>query len=419
MLVPPLFSNIEMQWEHEFGRRVLDWLGRNCRVTTFDKRGMGLSDRSDDPPTIEERVMDMLAVLDVAGVESTSLVGLSEGGIICQLFASSHPERVNKLVLANSSPGATITAKLQSEEEMEEKMLFFIGVFAEWGENARPLLERFAPDHIENEGFVRWMERYQRQSASANDVTRHAIDVLGFDAWDELPDLTAPTLVANCRGDRVVPAESGDLLAERIPNAERLLFEGGDHFYWFGKDWLEVAAPLVSFIAGHPVDEPTERRFATVVFTDIVGSTSATAARGDTEWRELLDQHDRLAWNICDRIGGTIVKSTGDGLLAYFEMPDHAVDFAVSFRMALADLEISIRAGLHVGQIEIRENGDVTGIAVNIAARVEQAATDGGIFVSSTVRDMMMGGPIEFEDRGSHRLKGIDDDWRLYEVVAT
>ena len=226
-------------------------------------------------------------------------------------------------------------------------------------------------------------------------------------------------MVANCKGDQIVPWESGDLLADRIPNAQRMVFDGGDHFYWFGNDWLEVASPLVEFMLDQPVAEPTERRFAAVVFTDIVGSTAAAASHGDAGWKDVLDQHDRLAWSVCDRLGGTIVKSTGDGLLAYFDMPNQALDFARAFRTALDELGIGVRIGVHVGEIELRHNADVTGIAVNLAARVEQAASDGATFVSSTVRDMMLCGSIDFADRGEHQLKGIEGDWRLYEVIES
>jgi len=192
---------------------------------------------------------------------------------------------------------------------------------------------------------------------------------------------------------------------------------GDDHFVEPTPHWQEIADTWLEFVTGSRPSRQTERRVMTVVFTDIVDSTSRTATTGDSQWRRLLDSHDRIAWEIVDRHRGTIVKSTGDGVLARFDAPSHAIEFSVDFRRALADVGIQIRCGLHTGEVEMRENGDITGSAVNLAARVEQAAHDGGILVSWTVRDLLLGGPTQFSDRGEHSLKGFEQPWRLFALT--
>ncbi len=419
IIVPGLFSHIEVSWEHEYSRRVNELIGRHVHTIAMDKRGMGLSDRTDRPPTMDERLADIAAVMDAAGLERASLVGVSEAAIICQRFAAEHPERVERLVLLNGAPGATLVRDAWSHEELVENATFFGRVFDTWGEDAPAMLERFAPAYLGDAAFVRWVARFQRLACTGHDVASHFADIANLDAYEQMPSIVAPTLVANCSADRIVPASVGDLMVERIPDAERLLFDGGDHFFWLGSDWLEVSLPVIEFLTQASVEAPSERRFATVVFTDIVGSTEATATEGDARWRQVLDRHDEQAWHLAGEHRGVIVKSTGDGLLARFDSPHDALGFATSFASQLADVDLQMRIGVHVGEIEIRQNQDITGIAVNLAARVEQAADDGTIFVSSTVRDMMLGGSTDFVDRGEHDLKGIDGRWRLYEVAST
>lgn len=416
LVVPGLVSNVEVSWEHEFYRRAYDLVGEYCTVTQFDKRGIGLSDGITEIPTLDERVGDILAVLDAAEVGRTSIVGFSEGGLMAQFFAARHPERVNKLVLDNSAPGLTIYQELDLTDRARETMHNFNMVFADWGRDARRFVEWFSPTNANNEGFIRWAARLQRLSSTEAEIRRQLGSIFQLDAYDLLPEITAPTLVINSRADKVVPSETGVALAARIPDATHQYIESDSHFHWFGENWLDPFLPVVGFVADVDVQRATERRFATVVFTDIVGSTAATIKTGDEGWRALLDRHDKLAFQICDAHGGEIVKSTGDGLLARFDVPTTGVSFAQDFRRAMTDIGLPIRAGVHSGEIEVRANRDITGVAVNLAARVEQAASDGAIFVSSTVRDMLLGGTIDFEDRGHHELKGFEDSWHLYEL---
>ena len=419
LLVPGLFSHVEVAWEHEYSYRVYEWLGKHFRVTAMDKRGMGLSDRCEHPPTLDERVADIIAVMDAAGVAHAHVSGVSEAGMICQHLAVRHPERVDRLVLANSAPGRTIALQTWTRDDLADFNSFFGEMFARWGEDPEFMLRRFAPAFLGDTAFVRWSGRLQRLACTGHDVAAHFASIATLDVYDEQPLISVPTLVVNCTGDQIIPAAVGDQIAARIPDAERRTFEGGDHFFWFGDDWLDVSVQIAEFLLDKEVSLPTERRFASVVFTDIVGSTAATAAAGDAEWRGVLDQHDHHAWRLADVHRGSIVKSTGDGLLARFDSPHDAIAFSTEFRDRVAEAGLEIRAGVHMGEIEIRENRDITGVAVNLAARVEQAATDGAIYVSSTVRDMMLGGSVGFDDRGEHELKGIDGRWRLYEVAST
>lgn len=420
LVMPGLVSNVELGWENEVLRRVLEFCGRHARIVQYDKRGMGLSDRSAEPPSVTECVADALAVLDAAGVERCGVLGISEGGVIAQALAARYPERVERLALANSLPGRTVMEEPEWADFIADRDEYFIAeLLPAWGRDANPMLRRFAQRRLGDEAFTRWMARFQRQSATPHDLAAHGLNSTVFDAYDELPSISCPTLVANCRDDLMVPPATGDAIAARIPGSERSLIDNGDHFFWFTDEWLAMAELTIGFLVDAEMTSPTERRFATVVFTDIVGSTASTSSAGDGAWSDLLDRHDQVAWRLADQEQGTIVKSTGDGLLARFDTPSAGLAFAAGLRAELAEIGLPIRAGLHTGEIEIRHNRDITGIAVNLAARVEQAADDGSVFVSSTVRDMMLGGSTDFIDRGEHDLKGIDGRWRLYEVANT
>ena len=421
LVIPPLVSNVELVWEHAYYRRFLEYVGRYVRLTLFDKRGVGLSDRFADPPTLEERTEDILAVLDAAGLETVTLEGVSEGGLMAQLFAARHPERVERLVLFNSSPGAAgflaaHTAPDGSVAALEEKLGMFQRLVDTWGRDPRFMVEWFNPTYADDAAFVRWVGRLQRQSSTAADLGRQLSSVAGLDAADHLGDITAPTLIAHGSGDRVIPVAAAHYLGERIPHSTVLELPTDDHFAFTHPGWQDFCDLLIEFVAGSRPIRQAERRVQTVVFTDIVGSTSGTAAAGDAAWHRLLDDHDRIAWDTADRHLGTIVKSTGDGLLARFDSPSSALTFASEFRQALDTVGLRIRCGVHTGEIELRDNGDITGIAVSLAARIEQACDDGEIFVSSTVCDLMLGSDATLDDRGEHTLKGFDRPWRLFSL---
>ncbi len=218
------------------------------------------------------------------------------------------------------------------------------------------------------------------------------------------------------KGDRVLNVAGGRALAAIVPDARYIEISGIDHFSWVQPNFREICDPMIEFVTGKPVSRVATRRFATVLFTDIVGSTRHTAEMGDAAWRELHDQHDRLARKIVDQHGGRVVKSTGDGLLVVFDFPSEGVACGAALCIELRHLGVEVRGGLYAGEIELHDDFDISGIAVNLAARVEQAAADGELWASSTVRDMMLGGSATFVDRGQHQLKGIDGSWQLFAV---
>jgi class 3 adenylate cyclase len=421
VVIPPLVSNIEIMWENELWRRVLEFTGRHVRVLQFDKRGIGISDRFEQHPTLEQRIGDITAVMDAEAIERASIMGLSEGGLMAQLFAARHPERVDRLVLINSLPGASARSQLDEYSEspvavLEEVLAQAMRLVETWGRDPAFFVEWFMPSQRENVSFLRWIARYQRQTASPADLRRQIESLVFLDAVEDLSRIQAPTRVIHIAGDRVSPVAAGRFLAARIPGADYVEMEGEDHFCWVMPYWRTVVDGWLEFATGTTPSARSERKFATVLFTDIVGSTERAHAVGDEAWRLTLESHDRIAWKTIDANRGTVVKSTGDGFLVIFGNPSDAVACAAALRRELASIDVAIRGGLHAGELVMREDGDVSGLAVNLAARVTQVAPDDTIYVSSTVRDLLLGGHETFADRGEHALKGIDGSWRLYQL---
>jgi class 3 adenylate cyclase len=422
LAVPPMLSNMEIVWENDLYRRFLEYIAQHVRVTVFDKRGIGLSDKFYEAPTLAQRTTDILAVMDAAGLERTAVLGASEGGLISQLFTALHPERVDRLAIVNSTPGASgMVASYQerdgSLDRLQAMRQGFDRLVDTWGRDPQHFVDWFIPSQSANASFVRWMGRFQRQSATAADLRRQLDSVRLLDAADHLADIRVPTLVINVAGDPIVPINAGRYLAERIPDARFVEFPGDDHFAELTRCWQDIADTWLEFVTGTRPSRPAHRRVVTVVFTDIVSSTARAANAGDRSWGQTLDHHDQLAWDTAGRCHGTIVKSTGDGLLVRFDGPSEAIEFATQFRQAASHLDLPIRCGVHTGEVELRANGDITGTAVNLAARIEHEADDGDIFVSSTVREMLLGGDLRFVDRGRRPLKGFDDAWQLYALA--
>lgn len=423
VLVPPLVSNVELSWDHEIYRRVLELDAHHMRVLMFDKRGIGCSDRFERAPTLEERIQDITAVMDAAGVEKASLIGLSEGGIMAQLFAARHPERVDKLVLVDTAAGASGAAYLDAYAQPGDPPVdwsYFFGQFATlaqtWGVEPAFMIDWMMPSQSENLPFVRWAGRLQRQTASPADIERQIESVTGLDTGDVLSEIRAPTMVMHAKGDRVINVANGRFLADRIAGATYVEFPVDDHFIWVSPSWRDVVETSAEFMTGHPLVAYAQRRFAAVLFTDLVDSTARSAQAGDVAWLETLDSHDRICREVVEGLAGRIVKHTGDGLLAIFDAPSQAVRAAAGLVTKLGAVDLGVRAGVHAGELEVRDDGDISGAAVNIAARVEQAAGLGEVYVSSTVRDMLLGGEHVFAERGEHQLKGVDGSWKLYSL---
>jgi class 3 adenylate cyclase len=428
MIIPALISNVEISWEHELYRRSLEHLGKHMTCVYFDKRGIGLSDRFDGTPTLEQRSEDILAVMDAVGWDRAHLLGLSEGGAMAQLFAADIPDRVESLTLLNTFVSPRYLSRIpdyvqDGDPPLESLQLpkiveRFVRMADTWAEDPGYMVEWMMPSQIGNESFTRWIGRLQRLSASPRDFRRQYASVVTLDAADAPERISARTMVMHVKGDAVLTVANGRLLADLIPGATYVEIEGNDHFSWIMPNWRDVADAVIEFATGIVAERRSTRQFGTVLFTDIVDSTRQSSAMGDSKWREVLDGHDRTARGLIDEQRGRVVKSTGDGLLAVFETPSQGVTCGIEMCEALAGMGVGIRAGVHAGEIEVHDDGDISGIAVNLAARVEQQAADGELWTSSTVRDLMLGGSASFTERGEHELKGIDGSWRLFSVSA-
>jgi pimeloyl-ACP methyl ester carboxylesterase len=413
---PGFISNVDLVWSDPFLGSFICRVASFTRLVIFDKPGTGASDPVAGPPTLEERVEDMRAVLDAAGVERAALVGVSEGGPMCALFAATYPDRIQSLVLygsfAKGSPSADYfpdsTGEYFQLNGRVDEML------DHWGEGRA--VEIFAPSLADNPAMVSAYGLFERASASpamARALVKAGRDV---DVRAVLPSIGVPTLVLHRAGDLPIPSEAGRYLAERIPGARFVELAGDDHVPWIG-DTEALVAEIEEFLTGARHAPEPDRVLATVLFTDIVGSTERAAELGDRRWRELLERHDELSRAAFGRFGGREVKATGDGFLAAFDGPARAIRCAGEISEAVRPLGIEVRSGVHTGECEQRGE-DLGGMAVHIGARVGATAGPGETLVSSTVKELVVGSVIEFEEHGVETLKGAPGEWRLFAVGA-
>lgn len=415
--LPPSISNVEVLWENPQAARYIRRLAKLGRYIHYDKRGQGMSDRGRPTPSVDERVDDLLAVMDAAGVERAVLAGASEGGALAALFAATHPHRVSHLVLYGASPAFEQKPDYPIGFPPEAMDEFFDAWEQRWG-TPRTLSIRWACPSmaVAGESFLRWFNRYERLSNSPGDYRQSLEWIRRIDVRPALPTVQAPTLVLHGDNDHMAPASHSHYLAEHIPGATLIELEGCDHIPWFG-DQDRVLAAIEEFVVGHAAVAEPDRVLATVLFTDIVDSTRRAAAHGDHRWRRLLDDHDHVVQREVVAAGGTVVKSTGDGSLATFDRPGRAIAAATAIRDAVASAGLDIRAGVHTGEIELRGD-DVGGLAVHLAARVCSTADAGEILVSRTVGDLVTGSTVQLRDRGEHELKGVPGRWQLLAVTG-
>jgi class 3 adenylate cyclase len=280
------------------------------------------------------------------------------------------------------------------------------------------MVDWMTPSQSGNSSFIRWNGRLQRLTCSPKDFRKQVENVHTLDAGDAPERISTRTKIMHVKGDRVLPVAGSRLLTTLIKGAVYHEIQGNDHFAWIMPNWRDATDAAIEFWTGTAPSRMSSRTFAAILFTDIVDSTRQSSAMGDSKWRTLLEGHDRVTRELVNQQGGRLVKRTGDGLLATFESPVQAVTCGREMCESLGSMGVRIRAGLHVGQIELHEDGDISGVAVNLAARVEQHAAEGELWTSSTVRDMMLGGSAQFADQGEHTLKGIEGSWRLYSVRA-
>ena len=406
VMVPGFMSHIEFRHELPGQTAFLRRLSSFARVVTFDKRGQGLSDRVSDAPSLEQRMDDVRAIMDAIGSQRATLFGHSEGCAMSALFAATYPERVSRLILFG---GYVKRSDMNIAEIVEQRVKV-------WGTGA--MLKRIAPSLAADPAAVAQFAKFERLSASPGAVKSFTMLNWQIDVSSILPAVRVPTLVLHRQGDLQIPVEHGRELAARIPDAKFIEYPGGDHIYATG-DVEPVLGDIEEFITGHRESSSSdfERVLATVLFTDIVDSTRSAATMGDQAWRRLLDNHDQLAIQTVEKHRGTLVKSTGDGILATFDGPGRAVRCALAFGTASKQIGLPLRAGLHTGEIEIRGR-DIGGIAVHAAARVMAQSQPSEVLVSRVVTDLVAGAGLKFAERGSHELKGLPGRWDLFAASA-
>jgi pimeloyl-ACP methyl ester carboxylesterase len=414
VFVPGFVSNIEHYWEMPRVPDLLERLGSFARVVIFDKRGTGLSDPVAGPPPLEQRMDDMQAVMDAAGVERAALFGVSEGGPASVLFAATYPDRTSALVLYGSTPRFRTDSDISWGATDEQVELMLAETSRTWGDGA--LLRLFAPSAAEDPGMEEVWGRFQRASASPAMARAVVAALFEIDVRDVLPTIRVPSLILHRTGDLVAPVAGARLMAERIPDARLVEFEGTDHVPFTG-DFDSIVDEMEEFLTGTRHARPLDRVLATVMFTDIVDSTRRAAGAGDRRWRELIKRHDELTRRQLDRFRGREVKTLGDGFLATFDGPARAIECACAIRDGVGPLGLEVRAGLHTGECEL-SGDDVRGMAVNIGARVGALAEANEVLVSSTVKDLVVGADLRFAERGEHGLKGVPGKWRLYAANA-
>lgn len=410
VFAPGFISHLEHAWEEPRSARFLHGLESFARLIRFDKRGTGLSDRSVGFPTMDERIDDIRAVMEAAGSNRAVLLGVSEGGAMSQLFAATYPDKVSALILLGTYANAR-----RSITSYRDPAAGDAAILKNWGTGAS--LPDFAPGLAGDPQFLNWWARFERLSASPSAVVKLRHMNSEIDVTAILPAIQAPTLVIHRAADIRCSIDAAREMAAAIPGARLVELPGIDHFVWLDETGT-VLSEIRAFVGATQEAMEPDRVLATVLFTDIVDSTRRAVEFGDTQWRSVLETHYSLARNELRRFRGREVKTLGDGILATFDGPARAVRCAQAIAASVQPLGIAIRAGLHTGEIEISDETDVGGIAVNIASRVSHLAGGGEVLVSGTVKDLVAGSGLAFADLGVRAIKGIDDELRLYRALA-
>jgi len=425
--VPGSSSSLSLSWENPLDARFLAHLASSTRLILVDRRGWGHSDAvfADKPPSLEQLVDDVTAVLDAAGSERAVIFGVFEGGPTCMLFAATHPARTRALVLygtyargawAPDYPWAWTDEEFEADQADAERSVREgreEEYFDRWAITMVPSLA----DDPRFQSTLRKIYSFSGHGGSLSSQAalvrmEHEIDVRAV-----LPTIQVPTLVLNRTDDRIADFPEGRWLAEQIPGASFVELSGEDHPPWAG-DQGSVIEAIRSFLGLQGPPAETNRVLATVLFTDIVDSTAKLAELGDAGWKDLLEAHDELAKRAISRFAGTFVDSSGDGVFATFDGPARAVRCAGEIASSIRERGVRIRAGCHTGEVEVMGE-KVSGMAVHIGARIAALAGPDEVLVSSTVKDLVVGSGLRFEDLGEHQLKGVPAAWRLYRAVPT
>ena len=410
--VPGWISNVEAAWAEPTMARFFERLASFSRLILFDKRGTGLSDRvpQAELPSLETRTDDVRSVCDAIGSEHAALLGVSEGAPMCLLFSATYPARTTAVILFGG-----YARRLQAPDypwgmTIAQQQAFLEEIERDWGGPVG--LDIRAPSKLGDARFRENWAGYLRQGASPSAVLALTRMNAEIDVRPILGTIRVPTLILHRSGDRVIPVEAGRYLAERIPNASFVQLGGDDHLPWIG-DTDAVLGEIEEFLTGVRTRPESNRMLATVLFTDIVGSTQRAGELGDAAWADLLKAHHARIREELGRFGGRAMRTTGDGFFALFEGPARAIRCALALVRAVRPLGLEIRAGLHTGEVELSGN-DIEGMAIHIGARIAALAGTGEVLVSRTIKDLVVGSGLTFEDRGVHALKGVPDQWQLF-----
>ncbi len=414
VFIPAWVSHLEVMWELPEFAYFLDRLAAMGRLIMFDKRGTGLSDRVAGMPTWEERADDITAVMDAAGSSQAAIAAWGEGAAIAAVFAAAHPDRVTALVLGD------LTVKVTGEGEpvvFDPAVIQAVSAAVESGWGQASLARLAAPSRVDDDRFLSWYRRWERLSATPNAAAATVRWAMEFNFAPLLPAIQARTLVLHRSGSALHDLRSVRAAATMIPDATCLELPGADAMPFVG-DADVMLDEIQEFLTGTHATPDLDRSLATVLFTDIVGSTQAVGQLGDRRWRYVLDEHHERIRRLLDRFRGTEVDTAGDGFFATFDGPARAIRCACAIRAAVREIGVEIRAGLHTGEVE-RRGKAATGLAVHVGARVASLAQASEVLVTSTVQMLVLGSGISFADRGRHCLKGVPDEWQLFAVEHT
>jgi class 3 adenylate cyclase len=413
---PGTVSHVELYWEEPGLVRFIGRLAFFSRLMVFDKQGTGMSDRATEAATLEERMDDIRAVMDACDSERAVLLGVSEGAPMCALFAATYPERTVGVILCGGYAKGLPAEDYPWTPARKEQLAYIAREEDSWGVWTDEELLEFAPSMAGDARFFDWLRKLFRMGASPG--AQRALELMNMevDISNVLPAIRVPTLVLHRTGDRICKVEEGRYIAERIPGVKYVELPGEDHIPWVG-DSDSIVREIEMFATQSWREVEPDRVLATVMFTDIVGSTSKTAELGDRDWRDLLGEHHARIRSQLSRFRGVEMDTAGDGFFAVFDGPARAINCAKSIHRTLANLGLEARIGVHCGECE-RMDGKVGGLAVVVGSRIASMAGPGDVLVSQTVKDLTAGSGLTFEDAGEHELKGVPDRWHLYRVAS-
>jgi class 3 adenylate cyclase/alpha-beta hydrolase superfamily lysophospholipase len=418
IVVGEVFNHLALRWEFPLFRRAFEYLGEHLDTVMYDQRGCGMSDRADGSMAVADRLNDIYAILDAENLAKVNLIGQGDGAIIAAAFAATDPERVDNLVISNGRADVSadeLAWSLGSHPQglsRDDVNRPGLGSW-NWGSDVADFVAFTTPSLADDPSVAQWWLRFQRVTLSRDEMMKQAADAATLDLGGAATKVIAPTLVTHTTGNRAYHVGHARAWAAQIPEATLDEVPGDDHIVELAPYWRDIYSRHVEFLSGTPPDAPLLRTYAAVLFTDIVESTSRSLAVGDHSWTTKLDSHDRIAHDTVTAHDGQIVKLTGDGILATFETPSAAVDAAEELRALLTKAGIQIRCGIHAGEIDIRGK-DISGSVVNLAARTMGKAADNEVYITSSVRDQLLGSQFDFQDAGEYSLKGITRPRRLF-----